>query len=62
MHRLRNMKKYTKKVNYPLPHIDALLDSIVGAKVYTAVDLAQGYHQLRIKEDVQHNKNAFVTQ
>ena len=45
----RNLNKYTKEVNYPLPHIDVLLDTIAGAKVYTALDLAQGYHQLRIK-------------
>ena len=57
----RNLNKYTKKVNYPLPHIDVLHDTIAGAKVYTALDLAQGYHQLRIKEDDQH-KTAFVTQ
>ena len=57
----RNLNKYTKKVNYPLPHIDVLLDIIAGAKVYTALDLAQGYHQLRIKEDDQH-KPAFGTQ
>ena len=57
----KNLNKYTKKVNYPLPHIDVLLDIIAGAKVYTALDLAQGYHQLRIKEDDQH-KTAFVTQ
>ena len=57
----RNLNKYTKKVNYPLPHIDVLIDTIAGAKVYTALDLAQGHHQLRIQEDDQH-KTAFVTQ
>jgi hypothetical protein len=55
-----NLNKYTKKVNYPLPHIDVLLDIVAGAKVYTTLDLAQGY-QLRINEDDQH-KTAFVTQ
>ncbi len=57
----RNLNKYTKNVNYPLPHIDVLLDTIAGAKVYTTLDLVQGYHQLRIKEDDQH-KTTFVTQ
>ena len=57
----RNLNKYTKKVNYPLPHIGVLLDTIAGAKVYTTLDLAQGYHHLRIKEDDQH-KTAFMTQ
>jgi hypothetical protein len=61
VYRLQKSHKYIKKVNCPLPHIDVLLDIIAGAKIYTALDLAQGYHQLRIKEDDQQ-KTTFVTQ
>ena len=44
-----------------MPHFDVLLDAIAGAKVCTTLDLAQGYHQLRIKDDDRH-MTAFVTQ
>ena len=57
----RGLNKYTKKVNFPIPHADMLLDMLSGAKVYSALDLALGYHQLRIKPDDVH-KTAFATQ
>ena len=41
----------------PLPNIDQLS----GSYVYTALDLAQGYHQLRVKDDDVY-KTAFKTQ
>ena len=44
------LNKYTKRVEFPLPHIDTLLDQLSGSQVYTALDLAQGYHQLRVKD------------
>jgi len=57
----RGLNKITKKVQFPLPNIDTLLDSFAGSTVFTALDLAQGYHQLRVKEDDIH-KTAFKTQ
>ena len=47
----RQLNKYTKRVEFPLPHIDTLLDQLSGSQVYTALDLAQGYHQLRVKDE-----------
>ena len=41
----RGLNKITKKVQFPLPNIDTLLDSFSGSTVFTAFDLAQGYHQ-----------------
>ena len=34
----------------PLPHIDALLDETRGACWLTKFDLAQGHHQVRLRE------------
>ena len=57
----RHLNKYTKKVNYPLPNVDMLLDTLSGARVYTALDCSQGFHQLRIDPDSQE-KTSFITQ
>jgi hypothetical protein len=43
----------TVKNKYPLPRIDILFDQLVGAKVFSEVDLHSGYHQIKIRlEDV----------
>ncbi len=47
----RGLNRYTKRVEFPLPHIDTLLDQLTGSSVYTALDSARGYHQIRVKED-----------
>ena len=56
----RGLNQVTIKNKYPLPHIEELFDQLRGAKVFSKLDLRQGYYQVRIrKEDV--TKTAFNT-
>ena len=56
----RALNQLTIKNRYPLPRIDDLFDCLQGAKFFTSLDLAQGYHQIQIlDEDVP--KTAFRT-
>jgi hypothetical protein len=45
----RPFNAVTIKNKYPLPRIDVLFDQLVGAKVFSKIDLRLGYHQIKIR-------------
>ena len=47
----RQLNKVTIKNRYPLPRIDDLMDQLVGAKVFSKIDLRSGYHQIKVKDE-----------
>jgi len=55
----RRLHKITAKDRYPLPYIDDLLDRLHAGRVFTKLDLASGYHQVRIHSDDCH-KTALI--
>jgi hypothetical protein len=56
----RLLNEVTIKNKYPLPRIDTLFDQLVGAKVFSKIDLHSGYHQIKIRpQDIP--KTAFST-
>jgi len=55
----RGLNKITVKDRYPLPYIEDLLDKLHGARVFTKLHLASGYHQVWVNPDDCH-KTAFI--
>jgi hypothetical protein len=44
----RPLNAVTIKNKYPLPRIDVLFNQLVGAKLFSKIDLRSGYHQIKI--------------
>jgi len=56
----RKLNFVTLKDSYAIPFMDELLESVYGVKVFSALDLFSGYHQIPMaKEDIE--KTAFTT-
>jgi hypothetical protein len=56
----RAVNAITVKDRYPLPHIEDLLNSMHGSYWFTKLDLAAGYHQIRIAT-ADREKTPFIT-
>ena len=54
----RALNKQTVKDRYPLPRIDLLLNRLGQARIFSKLDLPQGYHHIAMAED-SINKTAF---
>ena len=57
----RDLNKATPKDNFPLPHIDVLIDSTFGKKYYTCVDRMAGFNQIMMAI-TNKVKIAFITE
>ena len=55
----RLLNKITIKNRYPLPRIDEILDRMGNKKIFSSLDLLDGYYQIAITPEDQH-KTAFT--
>ena len=58
---LRGVNQLTIRNRTPLPRIDDLLDNVQGARVFSALDLAAGYHQIPLSPEERERTAFFGT-
>ncbi|ODM22623.1 hypothetical protein SI65_00212 [Aspergillus cristatus] len=46
----RKVNAITRKDRYPIPLVDELMERISGAKIFTKLDIRQGFHRIRLDE------------
>jgi hypothetical protein len=56
----RQLNAITNRDSFPLPNMTATLDSLHGAKIWTTLDMASGFWQIKMAEDSKA-KTAFTT-
>jgi hypothetical protein len=56
----RALNKVTERNMTGLPRMDELFDRMAGARIFSKLDLRNGYHQIRVHADDRH-KTAFTT-
>ncbi|KAA3481189.1 reverse transcriptase [Gossypium australe] len=56
----RDLNKASPKDNFPLPHIDTLVDNTVGYSLFSFIDGFSGYNQIKMHPG-DMEKNTFVT-
>ncbi|KAG8176259.1 hypothetical protein JTE90_021356 [Oedothorax gibbosus] len=52
----RRLNDITKKDSYPLPRIDETLDTLVGNRWFTTLDLKSGYWQVKIHQTTKERR------
>ena len=57
---MRQANKAIKRTHYPVPTLDEILEEFNGCKIFSKVDLNQGYHQLELNPE-SRNITTFIT-